>query len=348
MFTATKIPYDPYALDAVNKVEEYNMHNRQSALNSWLEKILAPASFSISPLAGDASFRRYFRLHHRDHSQIIVDAPPDQEALAPFMAIAALLDKVGVRTPKIHAFDKEQGFALLDDFGDTLLLTKLKPSTADSLYTAAMDTLIRIQNCPPSQLSCFDKPFILQELSLFKEWFLQGYLKIELTEAENRLLAETFDWLSDKILQQPQVFIHRDYHSRNIMLVGHGDEIALGVIDFQDAMLGPLTYDLVSLLKDCYIQWPDEKIRAWLSYFYKQAAIVRLCSLSDFISAFDYCGLQRHLKVLGIFSRLYLRDNKPAYRQALPLTLHYVRACLECREELGSFYQFIQNRVCLP
>ncbi|MBY0377210.1 MAG: phosphotransferase [Gammaproteobacteria bacterium] len=324
------------------------MHNRQSALNKWLEKKLGSSQFSINLLAGDASCRRYFRLHHNDLMQIIMDAPPNKETIEPFLTVAALLNKAGVRTPKIYDFDINQGFAILDDLGDTLLLNKLSPETADRLYREAIDTLIVMQSCPSSGLPYFDQQFILSELTIFKEWFLQAYLKIEITSKEESLLNETFAWLSNKITQQPQVFIHRDYHSRNIMLLNNNDKLELGIIDFQDAMRGPFGYDLVSLLKDCYIQWPREKIMAWLTYFYNQTEIAKQYSLPAFIRAFDYCGLQRHLKILGVFSRLYLRDNKPNYLQDLPLTLNYVMASLECHDELQPFYQFIQNRIRLP
>ncbi|MBA2651102.1 MAG: phosphotransferase [Tatlockia sp.] len=322
------------------------MHNRQNALNKWLEKTLGSSQFSISPLTGDASFRQYFRLHFNNVNQIIMDAPPNKESIQPFLAVAELLSQIGVRTPKIHAYDKEQGFAILDDFGDTLLLHKVNSENADSLYLAAIDTLCLMQNCQTTELPCFDKPFILQELSIFKEWFLEAYLKIELNSEEEKLLSGTFDWLSNQILQQPQVFIHRDYHSRNIMTEVNQE---LGIIDFQDAMRGPISYDLVSLLKDCYVQWPRDYINSWINYFYNQNDLVREhYSQAAFITAFDYCGLQRHLKVLGVFSRLHLRDSKPNYLQDLPLTLQYVMASLECHEELQDFYQFMQNRICLP
>lgn len=327
------------------------MHNRQNALNKWIEQVLAPTQFSLIPLAGDASFRRYFRLHHSGITQVVMDAPPDKETIEPFLAVANLLSTAGIHTPKIHALDKTQGFAILEDFGDTLLLNSLQPQTADKLYTSAMNNLITLQCCPTSdttQLPTFDKQFILYELNVFKEWFLHAYLKLQLTAREDILIRDTFDWLSNEVAQQPQVFIHRDYHSRNLMLLRNDDTIELGTIDFQDAMSGPFTYDLVSLLKDCYIQWPREQIIDWLRYFYNQAPAAKQYSLPAFIRAFDYCGLQRHLKVLGVFSRLYLRDNKPNYLHDLPLTLHYVMDCLESYEELHAFHQFMQDRIRLP
>jgi len=327
------------------------MHDRQNALSKWLEQILASTQFTLIPLTGDASFRRYFRLHYKGSTQVIMDAPPDKETLEPFLAIADLLSTNGLSTPKIHAVDKKQGFAILDDFGDTLLLHALSSQPADKLYKAAMDTLNILQLntiSKAAQLPPFDKNFILYELNLFKEWFLHAYLKLNLSTTEEALISQTFDWLSAEVTKQPNVLIHRDYHSRNIMLLEQDDKIKLGIIDFQDAMYGPFTYDLVSLLKDCYIQWPREQVMSWLSYFYEHSSLAKQYSLPDFIRAFDYCGLQRHLKVLGVFSRLYLRDNKPSYLQDMPLTLHYVVACLECYPQFDSFYHFIQNRVRLP
>lgn len=323
------------------------MHHRENALGKWLEQILASRTFILKPLTGDASFRRYFRLQHGDISRIVMDAPPDKERMHPFIATARLLDSVGVCTPRIHAFALEEGFAILDDFGDTLLLKKLSAESVDHLYAAAIDVIIRMQKAATQELPEFDNAFILNELALFREWFLGAYLQLELSAAEEQLLQQSFAWLSQEILQQPQVFIHRDYHSRNIMLLAE-ESADLGIIDFQDAMHGPYTYDLVSLLKDCYIQWPGEQVLRWLARFYEQAGIAKHSSLSEFTRAFDLCGLQRHLKVLGVFARLHLRDSKPAYLQDLPLTLHYVMACLESYEELGPFYQFMQNRIRLP
>ncbi|KTC87091.1 aminoglycoside phosphotransferase family protein [Legionella brunensis] len=327
------------------------MQNRQNALHKWLEKTLAPAPFSISPLAGDASFRRYFRLHLNGTTRVIMDAPPDKEAMEPFLTVNEILSSLEVHCPKVHALDKALGFAILEDFGDELLLKHLSPKTANKLYGAAMNIIMRMQYCPPAstaKLPPFDKQFMLQELNTFKEWFLHTYLKIQLNAEEETLLTDTFAWLTDKISQQPQVLIHRDYHSRNIMLLNETDEIQLGIIDFQDAMIGPFTYDLVSLLKDCYIQWPREQVMEWLSTFHKQSSLAKEWLLDNFIYAFDLCGLQRHLKVLGVFSRLHLRDNKPNYLKDLPLTLHYVMACLESYKELEPFYQFMQKRIRLP
>lgn len=323
------------------------MHNRQNALNQWLEKILAPKHFTLMPLAGDASFRRYFRLHYDDKTWIIMDAPPDKEPLDPFVNVANLFTTAGVKTPFIHALDKIQGFAILEDFGDSLLLNNLNKETVDTHYKAAITLLTRLQHYPlgeATQLPHFDKEWILKELALFNEWFLQAYLQLQLSNEEKQIIEETFAWLSQEISLQPKAIIHRDYHSRNIMLVN----AELGVIDFQDAMYGPFTYDLASLLKDCYIQWPRENILTWLHYFHNQSTISQQYALANTIRAFDYCGLQRHLKVLGVFSRLALRDNKSNYLGDLPLTLHYIMACLEDYDEFKPFYSFMQDRIRLP
>jgi N-acetylmuramate 1-kinase len=326
------------------------MHNRQNALNKWLVQVLGSSQFSLNPLTGDASFRRYFRLHHSGISRIVMDAPPEKEPLHSFIAIATLLRTNGIRAPEIYAADEQQGFLLLDDFGDCLLLHEIASDTADKLYQAAITTLITLQQCPTSSYAFphFDKQFILQELSVFNEWFLKGYLQVSLANKEAQLIEETFDWLSNEVSRQPKVVIHRDYHSRNIMVTENNQDSRLAIIDFQDAMLGPVTYDLVSLLKDCYIQWPRETVMRWLTFFYEQSPVAKEYSLPSFIRAFDLCGLQRHIKVLGVFSRLYLRDNKPNYLKDLPLTLHYVLACLESYDELKPIYQFMQKRIQLP
>lgn len=325
------------------------MQNRQNALNKWLNEIGYHSDYILSPLTGDASFRHYFRLLDSGLSRIVMDAPPDKEKLRPFVMIAKLLRQAGIMAPTVHAYDEVQGFALLDDFGDRLLLDELNPGNVDALYSKALSTLVNLQNCSaysPYPLPLFDKAFMLKELDLFKTWFLDKYLQLKLNSHEENIIEQSFQQLIKEIADQPQVFIHRDFHSRNIMLLKESEQ--LGIIDFQDAMLGPLTYDLVSLLKDCYIQWPRDQILNWVSLFHQRSSIAQSLSLPALIRAFDFCGLQRHLKVLGIFSRLALRDNKPNYLKDLPLTLHYTMACLESYEELQPLYQFMQQRVKLP
>lgn len=307
----------------------------------WLTKTLSHSNFTITSLAGDASFRCYFRVHQNQQTYVLMDAPPDKEGLTSFLDIANRLAKQGVYTPQIHAVDAIQGFMLLEDLGDALLLKELNQYTADTLYTKALETLFAVQTTPSSDLPIFDKNFMLSELAIFREWFLIKFLNLKPTQQHSILLEQTFDWLSTQISLQPQVFIHRDYHCRNLIVT----KGKLSVIDFQDAMQGPFTYDLVSLLKDCYIQWPYEAILRWITYFHTRIAHTFNISLADYIHAFDLCGLQRHLKVLGVFCRLHLRDNKSAYLNDLPLTFHYTMSCLERHQELQPFYQFMQQVI---
>ncbi|MFJ1269741.1 aminoglycoside phosphotransferase family protein [Legionella lytica] len=326
------------------------MHERENALKEWLTQVLEQQDFVLTPLAGDASFRRYFRVFYNGLSQIVMDAPPGKEDLHPFMHVEQTLEQAGVCTPKIIASDTEQGFLLLDDLGDQLLLNVLTPETVQHYYQQAIQTLFKIQACSINDpmLAPFDYHFMVKEMNLCPEWFLTAYLGLKLSDAETTVLQSSIDWIAAEVAQQPLSFIHRDYHSRNLMVVADGSETPLGVIDFQDAMRGPFTYDLVSLLKDCYISWPRTQVLEWVELFYRKNALAHQYTLSEFIRAFDLCGLQRHLKVLGVFSRLHLRDNKPGYLKDLPLTLNYALECTEIYPELHPLLHFLQTRVYLP
>ncbi|MFT4060056.1 MAG: phosphotransferase [Legionella sp.] len=326
------------------------MHERENALKEWLTKTIKCSEFEIKLLAGDASFRRYFRIQHKDSSYVIMDAPPGKEDLMPFIHIAQALEQVNVLTPKILAQDLQQGFLLLNDLGDNLLLNALCAETADNYYKETIKTLLKIQSCTINdpKLASFDHAFMMHEMKLCIDWFLCNYLALELSAPEISLLQQSMDWIATEVAKQPLTFIHRDYHSRNLMILNQPPELLMGVIDFQDAMCGPLTYDLVSLLKDCYIAWPRAKILEWVELFYEQNSLASMYTLPEFIRAFDLCGLQRHLKVLGIFCRLHLRDNKSGYLKDLPLTLSYVLECVETYEELHSLFNFFQMRVYLP
>lgn len=326
------------------------MHERENALKEWLTSILKQNNFVLTPLAGDASFRRYYRLHYDNLTQVVMDAPPKKENLLSFIHITQKLEQTNVCTPKILASNMQQGFLLLSDLGDQLLLNVLNSETVHQHYLNAIQTLLRIQSCDINDpmLAPFDYQFMVQEMNLCLEWFFKAYLALELSTDETALLHHSMDWIATNIAKQPILFIHRDYHSRNLMLVPHHSESTLGVIDFQDAMRGPITYDLVSLLKDCYISWPRTQVLQWVEFFYTQNALAQTYSLTEFIRAFDLCGLQRHLKVLGVFSRLHLRDNKPGYLKNLPLTLNYILECTEIYSELHPLLHFLQTRVYLP
>jgi len=326
------------------------MNSRETLLHNWLKGVLLNRPYQLTPLAGDASFRRYYRLQNSElGSRIVMDAPPVKETLDPFIKIAALLRTQGLTTPAIEAIDKACGFLLLEDFGDHLLLSILNEQNADHLYSLAMDKLLLLQQCSVSkmqELPCFNRDFILSELQVFQKWFLHHYLKLELTPSEQNMIQHSLMWLANEVSQQSTVLIHRDYHSRNLMWLDSSPQ-DLGIIDFQDAMQGPLTYDLVSLLKDCYIQWPRDRVLNWVRYFYDRSPLAQQNDFEHFYQAFELCGLQRHLKVLGVFSRLCLRDNKDNYLKDLPLTLHYTLATLEGYSELASFYQFMLQKVQL-
>ncbi len=327
------------------------MQTRENALHQWLKTIYPKTDYTLSPLAGDASFRRYYRLQRDGLSLIIMDAPPDKIKLTPFVYVRALLAEQGISTPQIYALDDTLGFALLEDFGDVLLRDALHQQNSQPLYQTAIQTLIRMQHQrssqQPIQLQTFDQAFMLQELALFPEWFLQRYLGLTLHEKEQQLLNTTFQMLTAAIANQPQVLVHRDYHSRNIMLLEQEPHAShkFGIIDFQDAVLGPITYDLVSLLKDCYVHLPHAQLIGWVQYFYDHANLTPLYSFTAFQQAFDWCGLQRHLRILGTFARLHLRDGKSNYLHDLPRTYQYVTTCMAAYPEFQAFNQWLQQRV---
>lgn len=325
------------------------MHERQNALKEWLSTTISCSDFSIKPLAGDASFRRYFRIQYNGLSQVVMDAPPDKEDLEPFMMVAQLLSDADICIPKVLASNKELGFLLLDDLGDELLLAKLTPTSVSGYYQQAIATIVQMQTevISTQLLPHFDKVFMIKEMDLCPQWFLQGYLALELSADDQKLLQRSIEWIATEVAAQPLTFIHRDYHSRNLMLVGTHDA-RLGVIDFQDAMLGPITYDLVSLLKDCYISWPRDKLLQWVEQFYNLSSQAQQFTLAEFIRAFDLCGVQRHIKVLGVFSRLYLRDHKSGYLADLPRVLEYVLTCCALYTELHPLRDWLQQRVDLP
>lgn len=305
----------------------------------------------LTTVSGDASFRRYFRCafqtpEGQTATVIAVDAPPEKEDNQSFIRVAETLGDRGVNVPKVLAKDFAQGFMLLSDFGDVLLSDVLDESCCDQLYTQALHDLLRLQkvNFNP-ELPRYDSALLQREMLLFQDWFLGEHLGLELSEAELALLIETFGRLEASALEQPMVTVHRDYHSRNIM---HAKDQPLGIIDFQDAVFGPFTYDAVSLLRDCYIHWPDEKVRAWALDFknhFDQQELCEAVPASQFFYWFDLMGAQRHLKAIGIFSRLNYRDGKSGYLKDIPRTLNYVLAETEPYPALEKFRIFLLERV---
>jgi len=306
------------------------MDTRYQALCQWLADVLQVDEIELSVVSGDASFRRYFRLTLGENSWIAMDAPPEKEDSSSFVRIARYWFEQGIRVPDIVALDLEKGFMLLSDFGQSLLLSALQPDYPNlergkHYYGKAMQILGRIQSldASPTNLPNYDDALLQREMALFTDWFLQAKLGLALTEAETQALQGCFDFLAQRALAQKQVVVHRDYHARNLMIC-EDDELA--VLDFQDAVIGPVTYDLVSLLRDCYIVWPEDNVDQWCREFYSLITQYgeHAGSYEQFREDFDLMGLQRHLKVAGIFARLSLRDGKHAYLQDIPRTLDYI------------------------
>lgn len=330
--------------------------SRQLALKEWsrhqIEQLDTHHEVSDSDLrwdivSGDASFRRYFRwTQNGGDSWIAVDAPPEHENSQQFVKVANMLEEVNA--PRVLAKDFEQGFMLLSDLGDQLYLPLLQKAQknsdfelADNLYRRAIDSLESMQEITASDLPDYDQTLLRAEMELFRDWFLQKHLEMELNSVEHRLLDTTFGHLIKSAQTQPQVFVHRDYHSRNIMDCNGTDEP--GIIDFQDAVRGPLTYDLLSLLRDCYIQWSPEQVDSWVDYYLEKSPAV--LEKDQFIQWFDWMGLQRHIKVAGIFCRLNYRDGKADYLKDIPLTLTYVLQQAEKYPEMSEFYHWLKQKV---
>lgn len=302
---------------------------RQQQLNIWLQQLFPDEPFSLAPASADASFRRYFRVSFADRTLIAMDAPPQHEDCRPFVHVAHLFEDAGTHVPHIHAQDLEQGFLLLSDLGNTTYLAALTPDNAAALYGAATDALIKIQLASrDNELPPYDEALLRRELNLFPEWYINKHLGITLTDKQQDKLEEVFARIIANNLAQPRVYVHRDYHSRNLMVT----EPNPGVIDFQDAVYGPITYDLVSLFKDAYVKWEEEDVMDWLIRYWQKARSAGLPVREDFGAFYrDYelMGAQRHIKVLGIFARLCHRDGKQGYVKDMPLVMEYLRAAAE-------------------
>jgi aminoglycoside/choline kinase family phosphotransferase len=297
--------------------------------SQWLATLAAPAlrADTLRPASADASFRRYFRVDGADGaSYILMDAPPPQEDVRPFIQVAELFGKTGVSVPQVLAQDAERGFLLLTDLGSTTYLHQLNTDTAHKLYLDAIDALVLLQaQSQPEALPEYDRALLLRELQLFPDWYIAKHRGMTLDDKQQAALQKVFDTLLANNLAQPQVYVHRDYHSRNLMVLGGGNP---GILDFQDAVYGPITYDLVSLLRDAYIQWDEELVLDWAIRYWEAARRAGLPVANDidsFYRDFEFMGLQRHLKVLGIFARLHHRDGKAAYLDDMPLVMEYTR-----------------------
>ncbi|MGB9128141.1 MAG: phosphotransferase [Thiobacillus sp.] len=314
---------------------------RLQALQDWAARQLGSDSLDIAPASADASFRRYFRVIAKGRDYIVMDAPPAHEDCRPFIAVARLLADAGVHVPQVLAQDLDQGFLLLTDLGNTTYLSALNENTARDLYLASNDALVRIQQASrPGVLPEYDRALLTRELMLFPEWYVGKHLGASLTDDQAVTLNTAFEHLLANNLAQPQVYVHRDWHSRNLMVSDPNP----GILDFQDAVYGPITYDLASIYRDAYIQWDEEHQLDWVIRYWEKARAAGLPvrkDFGDFWRDFEWMGAQRHIKVLGIFARLYHRDGKDGYLKDMPLVMHYLRKVCERYIELKPLFYLL-------
>lgn len=317
--------------------------DRLTQLKQWLESLSENTYIDLQVASADASFRQYFRVTNNQDNKtyIVMDAPPEKEDCYPFVQVTELIRSSGVNAPNIIEIDIKQGFLLLDDLGDTPYLQRLNEDTAENLYIDAIDALVKMQTID-AMLPAYDETLLQTELDLFETWYLNRHLDIELDQAQKEILQTAFKSLIKNAEEQPQVFVHRDYHSRNLMITEQNNP---GVIDYQDAVMGPITYDLVSLFKDCYIEWPREKVEHWLDLYLARITPTHLIDRVTLMRWFDLMGLQRHLKVLGIFARLNYRDGKAQYLDDLPLTLKYVLYICKQYKEFNPLKDLIEAAI---
>jgi len=319
--------------------------DRAEQLRRWLETTLGSGDFSIAPASDDASFRRYFRIRRGDAqpSLVAMDAPPDREDCRSFVHVAHLFAQAGVHVPEIRAQDIERGFLLLSDLGTTTYLDALDERSAGRLYGDALEALLRIQLASrPGVLPDYDRQVLERELRLFPDWYVARQLQKELGAAQREILEKAFSTLLANNLGQARVFVHRDYHSRNLMVC----EPCPGILDFQDAVHGPITYDLVSLLRDAYVAWEEERVIDWAVRYWEKARKAGLPvagDFADFYRDFEWMGAQRQIKVLGIFARLYYRDGKDGYLKDQPLVMRYLRRTCERYRELAALVHLLDE-----
>ncbi len=322
------------------------MDKRLEVLKEWIGQTLHTAEFDIRPASADASFRRYFRVTHGSRTVIAMDAPPAQENSRPYIEIAQRLHALGLNVPEILAHDLKRGLLLVSDLGDQLYLRHLNETTVERLYGDALGALIVLQAgifTDSDFLPEYDTALLMREMELFREWYLGRHLGLTLSARQQGTLDQTFDVLTRSALAQPQVWVHRDYHSRNLMLTERNNP---GILDFQDAVRGPVTYDLVSLLRDCYIAWPRARVEDWVKGYHALALQSGTPVGEDeglFLQWFDLMGVQRHLKACGIFARLNHRDHKPGYLADIPRTLGYVHEVSARYSELLPFHALLHD-----
>ena len=318
---------------------------REQLIQTWISSVLGSDQFEINFLAGDASFRRYARIKLNNKTFMLMDAPPEKEDCVPFVTIDEFFDTNGVRVPHIVAKDLEQGFLLLEDFGDVLLSTQLDDKTVDAHYEQSFKQLIQLQSIDgEGYFPAYSYEKLITEMSLLTDWLLPS-LQIQPSDDESALIKRTFAILANAALAQPQVIVHRDFHSRNLMLLV--DEQEQGVIDFQDAVIGADTYDLISITRDAYVQWNADRVYSWFKVFYDMLpeASKEDRDFDQFKKDADFIAIQRHLKILGIFVRLFERDGKSGYLKDLPRVMWYLIEESKAYDELKPFMQYIKEKV---
>ncbi len=314
---------------------------RMQALAAWLQPLLASegvSDYQLTPASEDASFRRYFRITTPSGTRIIMDAPTALEDCRPFIKVAGLMGDAGVHAPKILAADLSQGFLLLTDLGRQTYLDVLNDDNFDALFRPCADALVKWQLASkPDVLPLYDAPLIKRELSLFPDWYIAKHLQVELSNSQRETLESMFALIIDSTLAQKRVYVHSDYMPRNLMVADDAPERNPGVIDFQDAVYGPISYDIASLYRDAFVSWDEEQvldgtIRYWEKA--KKAGLPVPAQFDDFYRDVEWMGLQRHLRILGIFARINYRDGKPRYLEDAPRFVHYVRKTCERYQEL--------------
>jgi aminoglycoside/choline kinase family phosphotransferase len=317
---------------------------RLDSLSRWLTSHSSGRRFTLAPVSADASFRRYFRVRFEDGSTLIaMDAPPQQEHSAPFVRVAHIMAKCGLHVPEIVACDLEQGFILLSDLGEKTYLSALDESTADALFDDATTALTLWQLASRKDvLPPYDDKLLWRELDLFPEWYVSKHLGVTLHTSQRETLTSTFELIVKNSLSQPSTFVHRDYMPRNLMV----SEPNPGILDFQDAVYGPISYDVVSLFRDAFISWEEERVLDWVVRYWEKARRASLpvrADFGEFYRELEWMGLQRHLKVLGIFARIRYRDGKPAYLEDAPRFLGYIRSVAQRYAALAPLLKLLDQ-----
>jgi len=324
-----------------------SLDSRLESLKQWVAEVLALREYELRPASSDASFRRYFRISASGASYIVMDAPPERENCRRYIEVARRFQALGLNVPEILEQDLDRGFLLIGDLGQQMYLPALNDATVERLYGDALAALATLQTgifTDSTFLPVYDESLLRRELEIFREWYLGRHLGLRLDAGQDAVLDRTFEALIQSALEQPRVWVHRDFHSRNLMVTAVNNP---GILDFQDAVQGPVTYDLVSLLRDCYIAWPRARVEAWAMRHFDQARVAGLLPVEAdpalFLRWFDLMGVQRHLKAAGIFARLLHRDGKPGFLADIPRTLGYVIEVSGRHPDLQGLHEFLSG-----